>query len=87
MCVETYCYNAYKLRLMHVLSFIESVKNSIRHTAAEFMKMMPQFTRRVTQREYDFILMNPVKRRMLLKMYCMGKWSDYVEKNDVQQIC
>lgn len=52
---------------------IESVKESIRHTAAEFMKLIPVFVRRLAQREYDFILVSPMKRRMLLKMYCMGK--------------
>jgi hypothetical protein len=34
---------------------------------------MPAFAKRLAERDYDFILMNPMKRRMLLKMYCMGK--------------
>lgn len=34
---------------------------------------MPAFAKRLAQRDYDFILINPMKRRMLLKMYCMGK--------------
>lgn len=52
---------------------VESVKESIRQTATEFMKMMPMMVRRLAQREYDFILVPPVKRRLLFKMYCMGK--------------
>lgn len=52
--------------------FSQSVKKSVRETAKEFMKLMPQMRKRLDQREYDFILMNPVKKRMLLKMYVLG---------------
>ncbi|CAH1772877.1 unnamed protein product, partial [Owenia fusiformis] len=52
--------------------FAESVKDSIRDTAEALMEIMPMFVRRLAQREYDFILVNPVKRRLLLKMYCLG---------------
>ncbi|XP_060064768.1 uncharacterized protein LOC132545115 [Ylistrum balloti] len=52
--------------------FAETVKESIRYTSQEFLKLMPSFTQRLAQRDYDFILINPVKKRMLLKMYCMG---------------
>ncbi|XP_013381613.1 uncharacterized protein LOC106152545 isoform X1 [Lingula anatina] len=52
--------------------FADSVKGSIRQTAGELMKMMPMFVRRLAQREYDFILLSPLKRRLLLKMYCLG---------------
>ncbi|XP_071165857.1 uncharacterized protein [Mytilus edulis] len=52
--------------------FAESVKDSIRHTAKQFLTVMPAFAKRLAQRDYDFILINPMKRRMLLKMYCMG---------------
>jgi hypothetical protein len=52
--------------------FSQSVKKSVKETAKEFMKLMPQMRKRLDQREYDFILMNPVKRRMLLKMYVLG---------------
>ncbi|EDO29201.1 predicted protein [Nematostella vectensis] len=34
--------------------------------------MMPQMRKRLDQREYDFILMSPLKKRMLLKMYVLG---------------
>ena len=51
----------------------ESVKTTIRQTARDFLLMMPSFSRRLAQREYDFLLMRPVKRRILLKMYIMGR--------------
>ncbi|XP_038067918.1 uncharacterized protein LOC119737550 isoform X2 [Patiria miniata] len=59
-------------RLSAVSLFSESVKSSIRETAHEFMKLMPAFKKRLAQREYDFILMTPLKRRMLLKMFTLG---------------
>ena len=37
---------------------------------------MPLFTQRLAQRDYDLILVSPMKRRMLLKMYCMGEFFD-----------
>ncbi|XP_032219672.2 uncharacterized protein LOC5519119 [Nematostella vectensis] len=52
--------------------FSQSNKKSVRETAKEFMKMMPQMRKRLDQREYDFILMSPLKKRMLLKMYVLG---------------
>lgn len=52
--------------------FAESVKPSISVTAKELMKLLPSFKQRLAQREYDFILMSPMKRRMLLKMYALG---------------
>ncbi|XP_074641511.1 uncharacterized protein LOC141899231 [Tubulanus polymorphus] len=52
--------------------FAASIKDSIRQTSAMLMDMMPKFVHCLAQREYDFLLMNPVKRRLLLKMYCMG---------------
>ena len=56
---------------VNILS-IDSVKKSVRKTAAEFMSLVPMFSRRLAQRDYDFILVNPVKKRILLKMYIMG---------------
>ena len=53
--------------------FADSVKDSIRRTAGEFMRLMPGFVRRLAQREYDLIMVRPIKRRILLKLYCMGK--------------
>ncbi|XP_053393909.1 uncharacterized protein LOC123525355 isoform X2 [Mercenaria mercenaria] len=52
--------------------FAESVKKTIRKTAAEFMPMIPMFSQRLAQRDYDFILVPPHKKRLLLKMYIMG---------------
>ena len=45
-----------------------SGKNSVKETSEEFIKLMPAFRRRLKQREYDFILVPPVKRRILLKV-------------------
>ena len=47
-------------------------KQSIRETAKEFLKLMPSFTKRLAQREYDLVLVPPRKRRLLLKMYALG---------------
>ena len=52
--------------------FSQSNKNTVQDTANELMKIMPAFRKRMDKREYDFILMNPVKRRMLLKLYALG---------------
>ena len=52
--------------------FSQSVKKTIRETAKEFLKMMPAMRRRLDRRDYDFILMTPLKRRILLKMYVLG---------------
>ena len=52
--------------------FTLSVKKTIRETAKEFMTLMPHMRKRLDQREYDFILMDPMKKRMLLKMYVLG---------------
>lgn len=68
--------------------FALSVKKTIRETAKEFMVLMPQMRKRLDQREYDFILMDPMKKRMLLKMYVLGTFvngrMDKV-KHDVEQ--
>lgn len=49
-----------------------SSKKSVHKIAKELNGLMPDFRHRLDQREYDFILMSPVKRRMLLKMYVIG---------------
>lgn len=33
------------------------------------------FVKRLAQREYDLLLISPLKRRILLKLFCMGKCS------------
>lgn len=53
--------------------FAESVKKSIRRTAAEFMKHIPMFSQRLAQRDYEMILVPPHKKRLLLKMYILGE--------------
>lgn len=52
--------------------FSLSNKKSVQDTANELMKIMPAFRKRMDKREYDFILMNPIKRRILLKLYALG---------------
>ncbi|KAK3584573.1 hypothetical protein CHS0354_024621 [Potamilus streckersoni] len=52
--------------------FSESVKPSIRQTTTNFLAMLPEFTQRLAQREYDFALASPKKRRLLFKMYILG---------------
>ena len=47
-------------------------KESIKETATEFLKLMPSFSKRLAQREYDLVLVPPKKRRLLLKMYALG---------------
>ena len=47
-------------------------KESVRETAKEFLKLMPSFSKRLAQREYDLSLVPPRKRRLLLKMYALG---------------
>lgn len=49
------------------------MKKSIRRTAAEFMKLVPMFSQRLAQRDYEMILVPPHKKRMLLKMYILGE--------------
>lgn len=63
------------LEILTVVNFVtsETVKESIRKTANEFLSVMPLFSQRLAQRDYDLILVSPMKRRMLLKMYCMGE--------------
>ncbi|XP_067933350.1 uncharacterized protein [Watersipora subatra] len=69
--------------------FSESVKDSIRTTAADLMRIMPMFVKRLAQREYDMLLMTPMKRRILLKLYCMGMFlngrAKKVEKSKVNE--
>ncbi|KAJ8305938.1 hypothetical protein KUTeg_016483 [Tegillarca granosa] len=57
--------------------FAESVKPTIRETAREFMELVPIFAQRLAQRDYDLILVSPVKKRMLLKMFCMEEEGYY----------
>lgn len=47
-------------------------KQSVRETAKEFLQLMPSFSKRLAQREYDLSLVPPRKRRLLLKMYALS---------------
>ncbi|KAL5022904.1 hypothetical protein ScPMuIL_002059 [Solemya velum] len=52
--------------------FSDSIKASIQETSAEFVALIPSFARRLAQRDYDFILVSPQKKRILLKMFILG---------------
>lgn len=56
--------------------FGEMVLESIRKNAARFMALMPMFAQRLAQRDYDLILVSPLKKRLLLKMYIIAMWMD-----------
>lgn len=55
--------------------FSESVKESIRQTAKDFMMMKTKFARKLAARDVEFALASPVKKRMMLKMYCLAVFS------------
>lgn len=52
--------------------FADSSKDSVRYCAQELHKLLPAWQKQLRQREKDFILMKPVKRRILLKLYVMS---------------
>ena len=52
--------------------FANSSKASLRYSARELYQLLPAWSRRLAQREHDFILMRPVKRRLLLKLYVLS---------------
>ena len=63
-----------------------SSKKSVHKIAKELNQLMPDFRHRLDQREHDFILMSPVKRRILLKMYVIGTFvNGRAEKLKLQQ--
>jgi hypothetical protein len=45
-----------------------SVKDSVPQKVIQLMELIPAFRKRLEQREYDFILWTPSKRRILLKL-------------------
>jgi len=58
--------------LAPVSVFGMSGKSSVKETSEEFIRLMPSFRKRLKQREYDFVLVPAVKRRLLLKMYILS---------------
>ena len=85
-CTRLFAVISYPSFFPKIDSFIfasETVKESIKKTAKEFLSVMPLFTQRLAQRDYDLILVSPMKRRMLLKMYCMGEFFD----NPLAELC
>ena len=49
-----------------------SVKGSVPHNVLQLMELIPAFRKRLEQREYDFILWTPSKRRILLKLLAVA---------------
>ena len=45
-----------------------STKDSVPHKVHQLMELVPALSRRLEQREYDFILWTPTKQRILLKL-------------------
>lgn len=65
--------------------FGEMVHGSIRKNAAHFMTLMPMFAQRLAQRDYDLILVSPIKKRLLLKMYIIALWLEGSRKRKTHQ--
>ncbi|KAK7501125.1 hypothetical protein BaRGS_00007610 [Batillaria attramentaria] len=65
--------------------FGEMVHESIRKNAAHFMTLMPMFAQRLAQRDYDLILLSPLKKRLLLKMYIIAVWMDGCQRRKTHQ--
>ncbi|GFN79129.1 hypothetical protein PoB_000563500 [Plakobranchus ocellatus] len=59
--------------------FAEKVHENIRQNAANFVVLMPAFCHRLAQRDFDLMLVDPVKKRMLLKMSIIAM---FVNKNN-----
>jgi len=60
-------------------------KESVRETAKEFLQLMPCFSKRLAQREYDLSLVPPRKRRLLLKMYALSVFVNGTESKRKQK--
>jgi len=52
--------------------FANSTKLNIQKTANELIQLLPSLRCRLEQREHDLILVPPVKRRLLLKMFVLS---------------
>lgn len=52
--------------------FGTSTKETLTRTVHELLSLMPEFRKRLDQREYDLILWTPMKRRMLLKLLAVA---------------
>ncbi|RUS78397.1 hypothetical protein EGW08_013845, partial [Elysia chlorotica] len=52
--------------------FAEKVHENIRQNAANFVTLMPAFCHRLAQRDFDLMLADPIRKRMLLKMSIIG---------------
>nr|CAB3263091.1 uncharacterized protein LOC101242461 [Phallusia mammillata] len=52
--------------------FTESLKMNVQSTVTDLMEVLPAFTKRLRQRQFDMILVPPVRRRLLLKMFAIS---------------
>ncbi|XP_004226995.2 uncharacterized protein LOC101242461 [Ciona intestinalis] len=59
-------------RLSPVSIFAETLKSYVQTTITRLTEVLPKFSRRLKQREFDLILVSPVRRRMLLKMFAVA---------------
>ncbi|XP_039259415.2 uncharacterized protein LOC120335862 isoform X1 [Styela clava] len=59
-------------RVAPISLFSESLKPTVHSTVQDLLKVMPAFTKRLKQREFDFILTSPVRRRLLLKLFIVS---------------
>ncbi|CAK8681361.1 uncharacterized protein LOC143461099 [Clavelina lepadiformis] len=58
--------------LTPVSIFTESLKTYVQTTINKLIEVLPAFSKRLQQREFDMILARPVRRRMLLKMFAIS---------------
>jgi len=65
--------------------FTESKKRQVHTTASNLALMLPDFTTRLHQRDMDMILMTPVKRRILLKMFVVSCFMRSTESSHIRR--
>lgn len=66
--------------------FGDMVHAPIRKNAAHFMTLMPMFAQRLAQRDYDFIFLSPLKKRLLMKMYIIAMFWEGSHKRKTHQM-
>eukprot|EP00117_Sycon_ciliatum_P018850 scpid52291/ scgid17279/ len=76
-----------ELTVMHTVLlrksiFADTSKASVRFCAHELHQLLPAWQKQLVQREKDFILMKPVKRRILLKLYVMSMFLSKCSHSD-----
>ena len=71
--------------LVKLLVFGMSGKNSVKETSEKFIKLMSSFRKRLKQREYAMVLVAPIKRRLLLKIYILSTFISNAEKGKCER--